>query len=100
METEKFNEKMFRECEVKFKLTSTIPKEMQDKRCSVCNTVCICMRLDKSPKEGFKSSSHDMFLFYGCPNCKTIYYEKNDLKFFSGEKCSLEDYFIKNLGIL
>lgn len=100
METEKFDEKMFEECEVKYKLTSTIPGDMQDKHCSVCNTVCICMRLDKSPKEGFRPSSHDMFLFYGCPNCKTICYEKNDLRFFSGEKRSLKDYLIKKLGIL
>jgi hypothetical protein len=93
METEKFDEEMFRECKAKFEIKPTIPGDTQDKLCPVCKTVCICMRLDKSPKEKFMDN---IFIFYGCPNCQTICYEESKLKDFARKECSLKDYLIES----
>ena len=97
MKTEKFNEKMFKDCVDKYKLipNPNIPdNNMPDKHCSICNTPYISMILD-NPRPVKGPGTMPMCHLYGCPKCKTISYEKSVFEAFAGGKCPLKDYLIK-----
>jgi len=96
MTSEKFDSNLLSQCIDKHKLTKTIPHDSQDSFCSVCNTELINMRLDRSPNTGAGFTvSKDKIFFYGCPNCNTVQYDKDELLEFAGKECSLKDFLIE-----
>ncbi len=89
----KIDNKLLDACIDKYRLIQTGPENI-DKKCVCCGSSLVPMRLDKSPntENGGVMLSQDRFLFYGCRNCNTVVYDKNELDNYFEGIVNLTDY--------